>query len=114
MKKKANCFGFTFNTPGSNYEWTISTTFFASGHKHNKRGITQGRPPYTHEQFIGKLEKVNSNVKVLGEYHRTTEKIRVKCEVCGHEWFVTPHNLLLGRGCPECWHKKHSVALKNV
>ena len=68
--------------------------------------------------FVGILTATHyeeqQKIEVLDEYHRTTEKIRVKCKVCGHEWLVTPHNLLLGRGCPECWHKKHSVVSKTV
>lgn len=56
----------------------------------------------THEQFIDELSKINSNIKILGEYINTNTKISCKCLIDDYEWYTTPH-LLLGKvGCPKC------------
>ena len=69
----------------------------------------------THEEFLEKLNKVNSNVEVLGIYVKAQTKIKVKCKICGNEWEVTPNNLLNGKGCPECGKQKTKQArLKSI
>lgn len=88
------------------FEWTITTSLFSDSAKQDRRGCK----PCTHEEFLRKLEKINQNVDVLGTYRMSLKKIHVKCKTCGKEWLVTPHNLLLGRGCPECW--KHELSEK--
>jgi hypothetical protein len=56
----------------------------------------------TNEQFLYELSLVNSAITPLDPYVNAKEKIRVKCNVCGHVWYVEPDGLLQGRGCPEC------------
>lgn len=36
------------------------------------------------------------------DYKGDKKKVIIKCNVCGHEWSITPSNLLQGYGCPEC------------
>ena len=99
-KAKMDCFGFTCGIPGC--EWTVSTTIFTPVPKKTHQGGMQGATPYTHEQFLEKLRKINTYIEPISEYHRSLEKMHVKCNMCGHDWMVLPHNLLLGRGCPKC------------
>lgn len=57
----------------------------------------------THEEFMAEFNKRgNSNVIILERYVDVNTKILVKCKTDGHEWYVTPRNLLKGRGCPVC------------
>ena len=48
------------------------------------------------------LNKYKGEYIVLGEYTNDYTKIKVKHIVCGHEWEVTPTNILRGHGCPMC------------
>ena len=61
-----------------------------------------GNAKLTHEEFIEKLQQVNSNIDVQGTYINSVTKIECKCKICGHEWTVIPASLLQGRGCPKC------------
>ena len=55
------------------------------------------------EMFIERMKKVNPNITVLGEYERSSKPLLVRCNVCGHEWYSDPNNLLRGRGCMQCY-----------
>lgn len=52
--------------------------------------------------FIQKLEKVNKNIEVLGEYVNAKTGILVKCKICNYQWLPTPNDLLSGNNCPQC------------
>jgi len=54
----------------------------------------------THESFCEKLNKINPNIKVIGEYIKSKQKIDVECVRCGHKWAAFPYNLITGEGCP--------------
>lgn len=54
------------------------------------------------------LEKLNYNIEVLEEYKTCMTKLKCKCKICSHEWYVTPNKLLQGRGCPKCGRKSAS------
>ena len=56
----------------------------------------------THEEFISKLNKVNSNITVLNLYEYSHNYISVKCTICDNTWKTLPRNLLTGYGCPYC------------
>ena len=56
----------------------------------------------THEEFIKELEKINSDIEVLGQYVNAMTKIKVKCKIDRNIWEVTPSSLLSGTGCPKC------------
>ncbi len=56
----------------------------------------------TTEEFIKKLEKTAKEIEVLGEYESSKRKIPCRCRKCGHEWMITPGDLLQGYGCPNC------------
>ena len=58
------------------------------------------------EQFLSDLYAIDKNIIVLGKYVNCKTKILVKCKIDGFEWDVTPDNLLQGRGCPICNHRR--------
>lgn len=56
----------------------------------------------THEEFVRQLTEVNSDIKILGTYFDSREKIELECLICGHKWKTMPSHALQGKGCPEC------------
>lgn len=80
-------------------EWHASPSHLLAG-----RGclVCCGKSKKTHEQFIQELQDINSNITILGEYINYETKLLCRCDICGHEWYATPHNLLKYRGCPIC------------
>lgn len=68
----------------------------------------------THEEFITELFLINSNIEVLGEYIGCMTKIKCKCKIDGHIWYITPNNLLSGHGCPVCKGRKTSEIFKTT
>ena len=53
----------------------------------------------TTEEFRAELAGINDKIEVIGEYTRASDKIRVRCKVCNHEWSVAPTTLRRGSGC---------------
>lgn len=62
-------------------------------------GKTKRKP---NEQFLNDINKINNNIEPLEKYVNSHTKIRFKCKKCGHEFQKTPHNVLVGQGCPKC------------
>ena len=56
----------------------------------------------THQEFLDDLKKINTNIKILGEYKSLNHKILTKCNYCGHKWSPKAKSLLLGNSCPKC------------
>ena len=61
-----------------------------------------GNKPGTTSYFTERLQKINPDIEVLGDYVNSTTKIKVKSRSCGHTWETRPGELLHGRGCPQC------------
>lgn len=81
------------------YEWEVKPNGLLNGHGCPKCG---GTVKLTHEEFINRLQQVNSDIEILRTYKNNKTKIKCKCKVCGHEWEVIPKSLLNGHGCPKC------------
>lgn len=45
---------------------------------------------------------VGSEYTVLGKYTKMKENIKMRHNICGHEYEVTPDNFKRGRRCPKC------------
>lgn len=58
------------------------------------------------DDFIERLRATNPNLVPLEAYKSTHECILIRCKVCGHEWYAAPANILRGRDCPQCSHKR--------
>lgn len=56
----------------------------------------------TTQQFQEEVSKIHPNIKILGEYTGSHDKIKYLCTECGCEHSATPTNLLSGYGCPTC------------
>ena len=55
------------------------------------------------DEFRDRVYKINSNIKVIGDYKATKYKVKCKCNICGYEWMGNPQNLLNGTGCFQCF-----------
>ena len=56
----------------------------------------------TNDEFLKELNNINPNIYPLDKYIASSEKIRCRCKIDGHEWYAIPNNLLRGEGCPKC------------
>ena len=62
-----------------------------------------GHPRKNTEQFIEEMRLKNPQITILGEYKNSSTPIKVKCNVCNHEWSPIPNQLFSkGDGCPKC------------
>ena len=68
----------------------------------------------THDYFIKELNIINPNITVLDKYELDSKPVRVRCNLCGHEYNVLPSNLLQGRKCKQCSNiKMHNARIKS-
>lgn len=59
------------------------------------------------KEFKEKIEKINPNIVVLGQYVRSHDKIRCYCKVCNKEFERQAKELSnIEKGCPECGKKR--------
>ena len=59
--------------------------------------------PYTTETFKNKVfELVGDKYTVLEEYRKSNVKIRMRHNICGHEYSVLPSLFIRGNRCPKC------------
>ena len=56
----------------------------------------------THDEYIKEVERINSNIEVIGTYTYNNIKIAHKCKICKHMWNAVPNSILQGSGCPKC------------
>lgn len=85
-----------------NYEWESSPDSLLQG-----CGCPScaGNKRKTNEEFVKETETKFPNLTVLGQYVNAKTKVRIKCNLCGHEFDVTPDVLLhRKKGCPKCKH----------
>ena len=87
------------------YEWLAIPYNLLSGAGCQK---CAGTLKLTNEEFIRRLSKSNPTVRPLEKYVNISTTILCHCEVCGHEWKVSPGNLFAGHGCPKCKARKAS------
>jgi len=69
----------------------------------------------SHEDFIKDVFDVHGDkYSVIGEYIKATERIDIKCNVCGNIWKIKPNGLLNGDGCPECTGSKGEKRITEI
>ena len=56
-------------------------------------------------------EKYGKEYEVLGEYINSRTHIKIR-HICGHEYDVTPDNILRGKGCPKCRNTRNTDQFK--
>lgn len=82
------------------YEWSTLPRTILSNHGCPK---CCGHIKKNTIEFIAKLNLINPNIAVIGEYTGSANKIDVKCKKCGHEWTPTANSITTQRtGCPKC------------
>ena len=62
-----------------------------------------GNEVKTHENFVKEVAKTSPKIEVIEKYKSRTQKIKVRCRECGHEWNIKAMYLLMGRVCPKCY-----------
>ena len=93
------------------YEWKVAPGTILNNPNRcprcweKRRGLSRVK---SNEEFLAELAKFNPFVAPLESYVRSKEKIRCRCEICGHEWSASPNELLRGNGCPSCNHSQTS------
>lgn len=88
--------------------------------RHTQRDLSRPCPPKnhsgrdpkrrTHEQFVAEMGEINPNIEILSEFVSTSQKVKCRCLVDGHEWEACAASLLAKHGCPECGRKKNPIA----
>ena len=61
-------------------------------------------PRLTTTEFISRARQIHGD-KIdfsMAEYKNSDAKVRLKCNVCGHEWETKASHVLSGHGCPKC------------
>ena len=69
------------------------------------------------DKVLRRLNKVNPDIKLLGEYVSADKPILCKCLKCGFEWKPTMSNLYSGKGCPKCsgtYHRTHEEFVEEL
>lgn len=69
---------------------------------------------FTEEQFREKLKSIHNDKYInIDPYINYQTKIKIYCNTCNNEWFITPANLLNGHGCPKCALNKQQINVSN-
>lgn len=63
---------------------------------------------WTTQSFVEEMEKRSPNIKIIGEYVKSSTKIRCECRLCGYKWEATPNKLLMGRNCYQCYRNRRA------
>ena len=64
----------------------------------------------TTEDFKERAESKNKHIDIIGEYTKQTDKIKCKCKICGDEFEMQAHTILMGYGHNKCLSKeKHAT-----
>ena len=71
-------------------------------------------PSSVYETFINEINTIHDGrISVLEEYKTSRDRIKVKCNVCNHEW--TPFSMMiLRRGCPKCNFSKGELLITKI
>jgi len=55
------------------------------------------------KDYEDELKTKHPHIKILKPFIKTSEKIEVECELCGHIWKTLPYGLMIKKtGCPNC------------
>ena len=58
----------------------------------------------TFEEFVRRATLVHGDAYIYSsvDYKKTKEKTKIYCKKCGQYFQQTPHNHVMGQGCPHC------------
>lgn len=66
----------------------------------------------THEEFVEEMNIINPNIRIIGKYRTTNEKIDCECKIHNYSWSQYPYHLLAGRGCMLCGRERTTMSRK--
>ena len=66
-----------------------------------KEKITE-KNTMSYKEYIIRLNDINPNIIVTGNYINATTKVEHTCLLCNNSWITVPSYILQGRGCPRC------------
>lgn len=81
------------------YQWNISPDNALRGKGCPKCGKVAR---LTTKEYKERLNKVNPDIEVIGDYVNMRTPILHRCLLDGYEWFTSPINALASKGCPKC------------
>lgn len=67
-----------------------------------------------HLEYVAEVQDVNPDISILGTFTRMQDRIEVKCLKCGKEWSPKAYQLIQGRGCSVCGHKRAGVKARKT
>lgn len=81
------------------YEWYAKPNSILSG-----RGCPRccKKERKTNDDYIKNVTNINPFIEVVEKYINAKTPILHKCKIDGHEWVISPDNILRGCGCPVC------------
>ena len=56
----------------------------------------------THEEFVNEIGIKHPNIKIIGTYNTSKDRILCECKIDGYRWSPTAGSLCYGFGCPKC------------
>lgn len=57
----------------------------------------------TQEEVINWLHEIYPNIEIISKYTGANQKVRFRCNDCGHEWETTVRSVRFSKhGCPKC------------
>lgn len=81
------------------YEWKTVPNSLSQGHG---CPICANNQKKSHQQFVVEMKAYNPYIQILDEYQTAHTPLKVKCNICGYEWFSKPSRLLNGAQCTNC------------
>lgn len=79
-------------------EYSVQARVFLSGSRCRKCARRK-----TQAEFVKEVKDlVGNEYSVLGKYDNADTKIKMKHNICAHEYDVRPYEFLSGKRCPEC------------
>lgn len=90
-----------------NCEWEAQPSDILHGKGCPKCGLfsSSQKRTKTHEEYVRKVNEIEPNIEVVGEYIKARVPILHKCKIDGYEWLATPNNILRRKKCPVCTHQ---------
>lgn len=87
-----------------NYQWQAEPSNLLTGFGCPKCGIQRmaNKCRSTKQILINKMQQINPDIEIIGEYNNSKTKIECLCQRCNNVFWSIPSNLLKGEGCPYC------------
>jgi DNA-directed RNA polymerase subunit M/transcription elongation factor TFIIS len=68
-----------------------------------KKEKKKNKSKYTENEFIDNIpEELRNKITIMSSYINTITKVKIKCNLCGREWWAYPINLIKNHGCLIC------------